>query len=255
MHNLNDQDLNNIHYKHRRSLNYNLKLIANYKATSHLIEMKKIKKGHFLVEERKHVHGIYFILNGKVKVFNSGFDDKIKILRLVSKGEIVGLSSLNASHYWSSAVALEDVEAYFINLKNLKTILKTNIKLSFLFVNALALKLQHYEMRQKYLSLFRATDRIIDALLLTAYKFGEKNSEGLEFSIGTSRKDIAAFANTTKENVIRTLSKLKSKKLILIDGKQITIKNKEALIDQLKQYNNSKNSKDDFNFFYPNLFY
>lgn len=255
MHNLNDQDLNNIHFKHRRSLNYNLKLIANYKATSHLIDLRKIEKGHFLVEERKYVHGIYFILKGKVKVFNEGFDDRIKILRLVSKGEIVGLSSLNASHYWSSAIVVEDVEAYFIDLKNLKTILKTNIKLSFLFVNALALKLQHYEMRQKYLSLFQSAERIIDALLLTAYKFGEKTSEGLEFSVGTSRKDIAAFANTTKENVIRTFSKLKADKLILIEGKKITIKNKEALIDKLKKYSKSKNPTIDFDFFYPNLFY
>ena len=220
MRNLNDQDLNNIHYKHRRSLNYNLKLIANNKATSHLIERKKVEKGHFLVEERKHVHGIYFILKGKMKVFNTGYEDKIQILRLASKGDIVGLSSLNASYYWSSAVAVENVEAYFINLKNLKTILKTNIKLSFLFVNALALKLQHYEMRQKYLSLFQSTERIIDVLLLTGYKFGEKTSEGLEFSACTSRKDIAAFANTSKENAIRTLSKLKSKKLILIEGKK-----------------------------------
>ncbi|MBL4939607.1 MAG: Crp/Fnr family transcriptional regulator [Lutibacter sp.] len=255
MHNLNDQDLNNIHYKHRKSLNYNLKLIANYKATSHLIELKKIKKGHFLVEERKNVHGIYFILKGKVKVFNEGFDDKIKILRLVSKGEIVGLSSLNASHYWSSAIVVEDVDVYFIGLKNLKIILKTNIKLSFLFVNALALKLQHYEMRQKYLSLFQSAERIIDALLLIAYKFGEKTSEGLEISVCTSRKDIAAFSNTTKENVIRTLSKLKDNELILIEGKKITIKNKEALIGKLKEYIKLKNSKIDFDFFYPNLFY
>lgn len=255
MYNLNDIDLNNNNYKLRRGLNNNIKLIANNKNTSHLINLKKIEKGLFLAEERKPVNGMYFILEGKVKVFNTGVDQKIQTLRLVSKGDLVGLSSLNSTHYWSSAVVVEEVKAYFINLKNVKFILKSNNKLSLLLLNSLALKLLHYEVHQKHLNIFPASERIIDALLLTAYKFGKTTDLGLEISTGSARKDIASFANTSMEKVIRTLSCLKSKKHISINGKKIIILDKEGLINQLRPYLFTSEESTDSKLFYPNLFY
>ena len=255
MYNFNDIDLNNNNFKQRRSLFNNLKLIIDNKDTYNLISVEKIKKGFFLAKEREPVNGIYFILEGKAKVLNTGVNQKIQILRLVSKGDIVGLSSLNSSHYWSSVMVIESVKAYFINLKNLKFLLKNNNKLSVLLVNSLALKLRHYEVRQKHLSLLPASERVIDALLLTAYKFGVTTDQGIEISSGTSRKDLASFANTSAEKAIRTLSYLKSKKHIEINGKKIVIKNKDGLINLLnKQLRNGEESTD-LNIFYPNLFY
>ena len=252
--NLNDIDINNINFKQRQSLYHNLKLLSN-KKKSHLITIKTINEGELLVEEKKHVQGIYFILEGKVKVFNGGLDKKVKILRLVSKGDIVGLSSLNSTFYWSSAIALKRVKAYFISQKNLNTILHTNCKLGLLLVNSLALKLRHYEVRQKHLSIFWAADRVIDALLLTAYKFGNNTDQGLEVSICTSRKEIASFASTTHEKVIRTLSDLKKQNHIEVNNKHIVIKDKQALLDHLVKYLDQTEESSELNFCYPNLFY
>lgn len=225
-----------INFKQSRSLNYNLKLLANNKTTSHLISIQKLEKGFFLAEENKTVQGIYYILKGKVKIYNTEIDLKTKIFRLASKGDIVGFSSLNAANYWSSAVALDEVSAYFINIKSLKYILKNNTKLSLLFVNSLVLKLHESEIRQRYLNLFPATERVIEALLLIASKFGEVTENGLEISYCTARHEIASLANVSKENTIRILSTLISKNYISSERKKITIKNKEELINQLKQF-------------------
>ena len=254
MFNLNDIDINNINFKQRQSLYHNLKLISN-KKKSHLIRIKTINEGEFLVKEKKPVEGIYFILEGMVKVFNSGLDKNIKILRLVSKGDIIGLSSLNSNYYWSSAIVVKRARVYFISQKNLNTILQTNCKLGLLLVNSLAFKLRYYEVRQKHLSIFSAADRVIDALLLTAYKFGNTTDQGLEVSICTSRKEIASFANTTPEKVTRTLSDLKKQKNIEVNGKNIVIKAKQALINHLIKYLNQTEEPSDMNFSYPNLFY
>ncbi len=234
--NLSYPDLNSVNFKHSRSLNYNLKLLARNKETSHLISIQKLEKGSLLVEESKPVNGIYFILEGKVKIFNTELDQKTKIFRLASKGDIVGFSSFNATNYWSSAVALGDVTAYFINIKNLKYILKNNSRLSLLFVNALVLKLQYFEIRQRYLNLFPAAERVIEALLLIGSKFGEITEKGLEISDCTTRREIASFANVSTENAIRILSALISKNYISAESKKIIIKNKEELINQLKKY-------------------
>ena len=255
MYNLNAKDLYNNDYKQGKKLYYNLKLIANTKNTSHLIRIKIIEKETLLVEERRPVDGVYFILEGKIKVYNKVENRKIQILRLVSKGDIVGLSSLNSSHYFSSAVAIEKVKAYCIEHKNLKSVLNNNNKLCFLLLNSLAMRIQYYEMRLKHQNLFLATERVVDALLLIAYKFGKTTDEGLEISTCTSRKDIASFANISYEKAVRTLSYLKSKKYIVLEGKKIIIKDTDVLINQIKQYLYKGLDPTDLNLRYPNLFY
>ena len=250
-----NKNLNNLDFKRKRSLKYNINLISKTKITSHLISFEQFKKGSFLLEERKPVHGIYIILKGKIKVFNTGLNNKEQTLRLLSEGDIVGLSSLNSTNYWATALAIEDVESYFINPKNLKKILKSNNKLCLLLIDALSFRLRHYEMRQKHLSIFPASERIIDAIMLTANKFGKKTKLGLEVSTCTSRKDIANFANTSINQTSITLNFLKSKKYISINGKSIHIEKKEELITLLKNYSTSKYFKGDFNFCYPNLYY
>ena len=246
--------LKNLNFKYQRGLKYNLKLIYKTENTSNLIQFENINKGCYLIEERKPVKGIYFILKGKVKVFNTASNNNSQTLRLLSNGDIVGMSSFNALKYWSSAVVVEDVEAYFIKLKNLKDILYSNNTLSLLFLNAIAKRLRHYEIRQKHLSLLPASVRVIDALLLTAYKFGNATSEGLEISTCTSRKDLSALASTSTEIVIRTLSFLKSKKHISIKGRYILINNTDELISQLKQYSTSGNLIGESYTCYPKYF-
>ena len=105
------------------------------------------------------------------------------------------------------------------------------------------------------LAVFPASERIIDALLLTAYKFGVTTDKGLEISTCTSRTDISSFANTSREKAIRTLSYLKSKKYIDVTGKNIVIKDKNALIKLLNKYLHTNADSSNIQPLYPNLFY
>ena len=254
--NIIDVDANDFDFKQQRSLNHNLKLLKDYKKTSKLVSTKTLKKGTLLFKEGDPVKGIYFITEGIVKVFYDCCDKKKSVLKLASKGDIVGISSINSHFYMASAVVVKPIKAYFINQKNLKSILKENGKLNFILVNFLAMKLRFQEIRQKHLSLFSAEDRIIDALLLTAYKFGEKNSQGLELSIGAARKDIASLANTSTEKVIRTLSTLNKQKLIVKKGRRdLIIKDEKKLLDHLTKYFKLPEGLNENDYTYPILFY
>jgi len=251
-----DIDASNIDFNQKRSLGYNLKLLKDYKETSKLVRIKTFKKGTILFKERNPVKGIYFIIEGIVKTYNECNAKKQNTLRFMSQGDIVGISSLNSSYYMASAVVVKPTKAYFINQKNLKSILKENGKLNFILVNFLSMKLRFQEIRHKHLSLFLAEDRIIDALLLTAYKFGKKTKEGLEISIGAARKDIAALASTSTEKVIRTISTLNKQNLISKKGRRnLVIKDEKKLLAELTKYFQLPEEITDNNLTYPNLFY
>jgi len=209
--------------------------IAKNKDTIALIESKIINKGEFLVRENQLVTGFYFILSGKIKVYNSAANKKKQILKLAAKGDLIGVSAFNSSYYGASAVAEETVEAYFITPKNLEILLHKYNDFAMLLVKALAFKVRNYEVRQKHLSLLSATERVIDSLLLISSKFGVKTTEGILIEQCTSRKDIASFSSVSLENTIRTLSKLQKMNYIDIGPKIIVIKDETALINLLKK--------------------
>lgn len=251
-----DIDTSNFNFNQQRSLSYNLKLLKDYRKTSKLVNITTFKKGTLLFKERSPVNGIYFIIDGIVRIYHDCKAKRQNTLRFVTKGDIVGLSSLNSEYYMASAVVVKPIKAYFINQKNLKSILKENGKLNFILVNFLAMKLRFQEIRHKHLSLFSAEDRIIDALLLTAYRFGDKTQEGLEITIGAARKDIAYLANTSTEKVIRTLSVLNRQNLISKKGRRnLIIKDEKKLLNNLTRYFQLPEEIPDTNFSYPNLFY
>ena len=128
-------------------------------------------------------------------------------------------------------------------------------KIGQLLIDALSMRLRQYEMRQKHLSLLPAPERIIDSLLLTAYKFGDKTERGLELSICNSRKDLASFSNTSQEQTIRTLRKLHLENIISIEGKCIIISDVDKLVAKLKKYSIKEDILEEHSYCYPNLFY
>ncbi|WP_291974919.1 Crp/Fnr family transcriptional regulator [Lutibacter sp.] len=209
--------------------------IAKDKNTASLIESKIFDKGDFLVRENQLVTGFYFILKGKIKVYNSGSKNKKQILKLAAKGDLIGISAFNSAYYGASAVAEEKVEAYFITPKNLEILLSKYNDFSLTLIKALAAKVRNYEIRQKHLSLLSATERVIDALLLISAKFGVKTTEGILIEHCTSRKDISSFSSVSLENTIRTLSKLQKMNYIDIGSKLIVIKNKLELVNLIKK--------------------
>ncbi|MFK5889204.1 MAG: Crp/Fnr family transcriptional regulator [Flavobacteriaceae bacterium] len=210
--------------------------IANHNDSAHLVHVEMFEKGSFLIKEKQAVKGYYFILDGKVKVFNTAANHKMQILKLAIRGCIIGLSGFNSTCYGASALAEDNVTAYFISESDFKDFLSLHQDLSLLLIKTLAFKVRHYEIRQKHLSLFPATERIVDSLLLIATKFGTKTPKNIVIKHCVSRKDISSFSGVSLENTIRTLSKLQKDKYITITPGMITIENKEALVGILRNH-------------------
>ncbi|MGV8947285.1 MAG: Crp/Fnr family transcriptional regulator [Lutibacter sp.] len=225
---------NIFNFKQKKSIAYNLNLIIKNKLTSHLINVIYFKEGELLIKQNEKTEGIFFIVKGNAKAYNTG-KKRTNILRFVSVGDIVGLSSLNFESYWSNVQAIENVKAYFINIKNLIFILKNNSKLSLLLINYLSLKLQYFEIRQKHLSVFQTKERIYESLLVISNFYGICEENKVVINVNISRSDIAYFSNTTYENTLRTLKKLEIEKVISFKNKIIIILNSEFLLNSLKK--------------------
>jgi CRP-like cAMP-binding protein len=199
------------------------------------------KKGQQFVMEGALVNGLFFVFKGKAKVLKTGIYGKEQILRFVKEGEIIGHRGFGTKEKYSvGALALEDSILCNFSTEALKDVLLKTPQLSYDFMLFYAEELNKSETKVKKLAQMTVREKVIDALLYMHRKFGN-NLKGY-VSLKLSRKEIADFAGTTDEQVIRTISALKKEKLLATLGKQIKILHLETLKKEISEHNFFLNS-------------
>ena len=207
------------------------KSISNETLAPFLVEKATVsfRKGQGFIFEGAPVHGLYFVHSGKVKVSKSGIHGKEQIVRLVGDGEIIGHRGFGAnSFYQINAETLSDTILCNFSTNTLENMLQTVPALTYDFMIFYADELNRSETKVRKFAQMTVREKVIDALLYINRKFGQEN--GL-LVVQLSRKEIANFAGTTEEQVIRVISGLKKEGLLSSKGKSIGIVD----VDELKK--------------------
>ncbi|WP_200975166.1 Crp/Fnr family transcriptional regulator [Echinicola sp. 20G] len=193
------------------------------------------RKGQTFIIEGAPVQGLYFVNKGAVKVTKTGLNGKEQIVRLAKDGEIIGHRGFAAGQFYHiGATALENSSLCNFSLDSMNQMLLEIPKLTYDLMTFYAEELSRSETKVKKFAQMTVREKVIDALLYIFRKFGQKDDF---FDIQLSRKDIADFAGTTDEQVIRILSSLKKEGLIQTSGKNIGTKNVNLLRKEISEHN------------------
>lgn len=192
------------------------------------------KKGQNFIMEGAPVHGLYFVYKGKVKVAKTGYNGKEQIVRFAGDGEIIGHRGFGIGQsYQISAMTLENSTLCNFTVDSMNEMLKTIPSFTYDMMLFYAEELNRSETKVKKFAQMTVREKVIDAFLYIHRKFGH----GKDFlNIQLSRKEIADFAGTTEEQVIRTISTLKKEEQIYTSGKKIGL-NVELLRNEISSHN------------------
>ncbi|WPR71485.1 Crp/Fnr family transcriptional regulator [Flavobacterium sp. NG2] len=210
----------------------------------HLEQMKKFvekkqsflcKKSQQFIMEGAPIQGLYFIYKGKVKTVKTGINGKEQIVRFTTNGDTIGFRGFGTSkRYFIGAYAIEDTILCNFSNDDMLQILREVPELTFDMMLFYAEELHKSENNIRKLAQMNVRERVIDTLLYIHRKFGQNNTV---IAIDLSRKEIADFAGTTEEQVIRVLSNLKKEDLIHTVGKRIGLTAVEKLKAEIKEHN------------------
>lgn len=186
------------------------------------------KKGEQIIKEGEQVAGVYFVVQGNVKV-HKHWGDRELILRFANTGKIFGHRGLGtqSSVYPISATALEETSLCFLDLEFFKATLKVNHDFAFNLLLFYADELQESEKKMRNLALMSVKGRLAVALLHLKEQFGLNAAGCLDLEL--SKQDLSAFIGATYETVFRMTTELVTEKLISLSGKHITILDEEKL--------------------------
>ncbi|MCB0643967.1 MAG: Crp/Fnr family transcriptional regulator, partial [Phaeodactylibacter sp.] len=200
-----------------------------YEALKKLSEDRQCR--HFQKKEAVFNEGdfpryLYFVNEGKVKIFKTNEEGKDYIIKIHKAGDFFGYIDLvKGTHYIESAAAMESTELSLIPKDDFLSLLYANRDVSSQMIRMLADNVAEQEEQLLQLAYNSIRKRVAEALL----KLHNKQPHQSGTSITILRDDLAGMVGTAKESVIRTLTDFKNEQLIDIENGAIFIKNAQKL--------------------------
>ncbi len=188
---------------------------------------RTFKKKDIIFHEGDFPYNLYFIVKGKVKNFKMNRDGKEYITGVSKEGDFIGyMDILENTDFTESAEAMEDTEIQTIVRQDFLSLIYSNRDVAAKFIKMLSGDLKEREERMLNLAYNSVRKRTADALLMLQKRY---NGEETGKALPVSREDLAGIVGTSTESVIRTLSDFKEEKLIIIEGRNITLLSSDKL--------------------------
>lgn len=189
-------------------------------------QLSALEEGKALFYQGDEVTCFYYVLSGKIKLFRVSPEGKEKVVDIVEKGDTFAeaLMFMDHPHYPVNATALTSSTVLGINSHHFKSMLRESVDTCFLLMGSMSARLRSLIQEIDTLSLNTGTVRIVSYLLRNS----PKDSDSFELNIAKSV--IASRLSVKPETFSRILKNLHEQNILTINGRKVTIHDREALL-------------------------
>lgn len=184
------------------------------------------KKGDVIIKASTPATHALFLEEGMVKTIKENANGRTNILEIHNQNSFMGLLCLlsGAENDYTS-IALTKTKVRFLPATQLKGIFLSQPGLHDDILKKTFQGAKKNINRLITINNKQLPGRVADVILY----FYDLNNHSEQFEFPLSREELAQFSGTTKESFIRTLTEFKNDKIIIIDGKTITINSMEIV--------------------------
>jgi len=195
------------------------------------INHKEYSKGDVIFAEGNVANTLYFINEGKIKLYKYTKDGKEQILHILSEGDFFGeLELIKPSKYGFNSKAIVDAKICTLTKDEMKDIMMGNPEISIKVLETIGERLSKVENLVQNLATNDVDSRMAYLVIDLMEKYGEKEGDNISINLPLSREDMASFIGVTRETISRKLKKFEDENLIKIVGtKNIIILDEKGL--------------------------
>lgn len=199
------------------------------------IEHKTFDKGTMIFSEGSEANTLFFINEGKIKLYKYNKDGKEQILHILTNGDFFGeLDLIKSSTYKFNAKAMDNAKICTLKKSEVKNIIMKKPEIAIKLLESVGERLAAIENLAQNLSTNDVDARIAYLLLNLMDKYSEDSNGKKLIKLPLSREDMASYIGVTRETISRKLKKLEDECLIKIIGtKNILILDEEGLSDYI----------------------
>ncbi|MEH7085623.1 Crp/Fnr family transcriptional regulator [Neobacillus drentensis] len=181
------------------------------------------------------LENVYFIYDGKIKIYKSDINGKEQIVAIAKKGEMFPhVGFFRKGDYPAYAEVLEPSTLIAIPISKFETVLIDNPQLCIKVFKVLGEKIVDLQNRLEEQILNNTYEQIVKLLIRLAQKHGKEQEDGtILLKSEFTNKDLANMIGTTRETISRTLTKMKKDELIEVDDEGDMIVDVEILMEEI----------------------
>ncbi len=187
---------------------------------------RAVSKGQVIFAEGKLAEGLYIVLEGRVKIYKATLDGREAVMHIFGPGEPFGeVAVFQNGVFPASAMALEPGKILFLSRKDIVHCITGDPALALNMLATLSLRLQMFTRQVEALTLHEIPRRL--AVYLLHISTGTSDGEVIRLDI--SKHLLAGLLGTARESLSRAFARLVSHQVIAMEGRMITIMDKELL--------------------------
>ncbi len=188
---------------------------------------RELEPKELLFSQGRVADGFYLILSGVVLTYRVGVSGKEQLLHVLGEGELCGeVPVFEGSVYPANARAQGNLKVLYIPAEKFLTLALNHPAILLGLLAVLSKRLRKFVSLIDDLSLKEVSTRLARYLveLLEA-------SASDSFELKISKTQLASQIGTIAETVSRTFARMNKQSILTIQGSQITILNKERLLE------------------------
>lgn len=199
------------------------------------INHKEYTKGDVIFTEGNIANTLYFVNEGKIKLYKYTKDGKEQILHVLSEGDFFGeLDLIKPSKYGFNAKAIMDSKICTLTKEEMKDIMMRNPEIGIKLLETVGERLAKVENLVQNLATNDVDSRMAYLIIDLIEKYGESKGDNISIVLPLSREEMANYIGVTRETISRKLKKFEDENLIKIIGtKNIVILDEEGLRDYI----------------------
>ncbi|MEN0035953.1 MAG: fumarate/nitrate reduction transcriptional regulator Fnr [Cellvibrio sp.] len=190
---------------------------------------KPLQKGDFLYRANDHFDSVYAIRSGAVKAMTLSDNGEEQITGFYLPGEVVGMDGIADNRYTNSVIALETASVCEIPFNRMEELSLQIPNLQRHFFQLMSREITQDQQIITLLSKSSAEERIAALLLSISSRNSRRQLSANAFRLPMSRTDIGNYLGLTIETVSRIFTRLQKQDVIVVDKKEILIKNMDQL--------------------------
>lgn len=198
-------------------------------------KLHKFKKNHLIFLEGDKGDSVFYLEEGKVRIFRISPFGKEIIIFIRQPGEVFGLAEFIGKHdRVFSAQAITPCRMYEIRSREFEILLQRHYPLAQRVIGELGRRLRYLGEQIDSLMVCDVTTRLLKLLMcMSCHSVDNPNqmSGSLPVPLKLTQEQIAAMIGSTQQTVSETLKILKEDGLIEISGKEITLLNPKNISD------------------------
>jgi CRP/FNR family cyclic AMP-dependent transcriptional regulator len=201
-----------------------------------LISISRLWKKHSHVFlQGDSLENVYFIFDGKIKIYKSDINGREQIVSILKKGEMFPhVGFFRKGDYPANAEVLEPSTLIAVPISQFEGVLIENPELSIKVFRVLGEKIIDLQNRLEEQILNNTYEQIIKLLIRLAQKHGKDLENGTYMlKAEFTNRDLANMIGTTRETISRTLTKMKKDQLIKEDEHGNMVFDPEKLLDEI----------------------